>query len=253
MSRLILVTNDDGVHAQGIRTLARLMVPFGEVFVVAPDAARSGAGCSMTSGTPVGLSQLEEMDGIHFYACSGTPVDCVKLACEEILPAMPDLLVSGINHGDNASISLHYSGTIGAVFEGCMKGIPSVGFSLCTSKAQVDFSPYEDSVVKIVDNVLQCGLSRHTCLNVNYPEVSQLQGIRLSRVADGRWETEWVSANHPTGKKSFWLTGKFVNLEPDATDTDCWALANGYGSVTPIRMDMTDHGCMEKLKTLNWS
>lgn len=249
MSKLILITNDDGVQAKGIRVLARLMAPLGDVYVVAPSGARSGAGCSITPVQAVELRCLEVVDGVHFYSCSGTPVDCVKLACEQVVPRQPDLIVSGVNHGDNASVSLHYSGTMGAVFEGCMKGIPSIGYSLRTVNADADFTPYEESIVKIAESILKTGLPAYTCLNVNFPEVDKLQGVKVARLARGSWSSEWASAHHPSGKQMFWLTGVFTNLEPDATDTDCWALEHGYASVTPVQMDMTDYNCLEKIKT----
>lgn len=247
MSQLILITNDDGVQAKGIRTLARLMATLGEVYVVAPDSARSGASCSFTPTQPVRLCPLETEAGVHYYSCSGTPVDCVKLACEHALPAAPDLLVSGINHGDNASVNIHYSGTMGAVFEGCMKGIPSIGFSLRTFDPQADFSPYEDAIVKISRTILQQGLPIHTCLNVNFPEVSQLQGIRVTRMVRSQWSNEWIAVKDPAQKGLFKIAGDFTCLEPDATDGDIWALDHGFASVTPIHLDMTDYDCMEKL------
>ena len=248
MSQLILITNDDGIQAKGIQTLARLMAQIGEVYVVAPDSARSGAGCSITPTHAVELKHLEDHGNVHCYCCSGTPVDCVKLACEQVVPRQPDLLVSGINHGDNASVSLHYSGTMGAVFEGCMKGIPSIGYSLRTNNPDADFTPYEDSILRIATQILSTGLPHHTCLNVNYPEVGVLKGTRVARLANGAWSAEWVSAQHPHGKRMFWLTGQFTNLEPEATDTDYWALDHGYGAITPIKMDMTDYKLLSELK-----
>ena len=248
MSQLILITNDDGVQAKGIRTLARLMAPLGEVYVVAPDSARSGAGCSVTFTQAVELKHLEDAEGVHFYSCSGTPVDCIKLACEQVVPRRPDLIVSGINHGDNISSSLHYSGTMGAVIEACMKGIPAIGYSLQTRNPEADFTPYEASVVKIAEHVLSAGLPAGTCLNVNYPEVAELKGTKIARMGNGMWSAEWVNACHPYRNNLFWLTGHFDNMEPEAEDTDCWALENGYASIVPVKMDMTDYDCLEKLK-----
>ena len=248
MSPLILITNDDGINAKGIQVLARLMASLGEVYVVAPDSPRSGAGCSITPTQAVELRHREDRDGIHFFTCSGTPVDCVKLACEHAVPRQPDLVVSGINHGDNASVSLHYSGTMGAVFEACMKGLPAIGYSLRTFNADADFSPHESVIVKIAEHVLDKGLPRYTCLNVNFPEADRLQGVKVARLAQGSWSAEWVNANHPTRKTLYWLTGHFTNLEPQSEDTDYWALDHGYASITPIRMDMTDYDCLEKLK-----
>lgn len=250
MSPLILITNDDGVHAKGIRTLARLMAPLGEVYVVAPDSGRSGAGCSITPTRAIELQHLEDSGSLHYYSCSGTPVDCVKLACEQVVPRQPDLVVSGINHGDNASISLHYSGTMGAVFEACMKGIPSIGFSLQDYDSNADFSHCEASIVKITEYILKNGLPTSVCLNVNYPKVETLKGTKVARLANGQWSAEWVNAHHPYKENLFWLTGHFTNLEPEATDTDYWALEHGYATITPIKMDMTAYDCLEKLNGL---
>lgn len=251
MSHLILVTNDDGVGAKGIRTLARLMATLGEVYVVAPSSARSGAGCSVTFTQAVELKHLEDENGIHYYSCSGTPVDCVKLACEHVVPRQPDLIVSGINHGDNSSTSIHYSGTMGAVLEACMKGIPAIGYSLRTFNPDADFSPYEESIVKITAHTLTHGLAPGICLNVNYPEVARLKGTKVVRQGKGVWSAEWVNACHPYRNNLFWLTGHFDNLEPEATDTDTWALDHGFASVVPVRLDTTAHDCIEKLQTLD--
>lgn len=257
----IFITNDDGMDALGIQTLARLMSHLRRVVVVAPDAARSGAGCSITSTRPVEYAAwkgkptpevaalLPEAGPypIDYFTCSGTPVDCVKMADEYVLNGAPSLLVSGINHGDNLSCSLHYSGTLGAVIEGTLKGWPSVGFSLCTTKKLVDFAPYAEAILRIARFVLEQGLRQGEALNVNFPEVEQLKGIRPTRMARGKWEQEWASAHHPHGKQAYWLTGCFTNLEPEADDTDCWALSQGYGSVTPFQLDLTARETLERL------
>lgn len=271
--KLIFITNDDGIQAQGIQVLAQLMSRLGKVVVVAPDSARSGAGCSITPTTPVILEQvagpqllfspatwakLDMLDcfgennsprnPIAWYTCTGTPVDCVKLASEQVLEREPDLMVSGINHGDNASCSIHYSGTMGAVFEATLKRWPAIGFSLRTFRKETDFSPYCDAIVKIAAHVLEHGLPLYECLNVNFPEQETLKGIRVARMAQGEWSCEWADAANPHGKRAFWLTGHFTNLEPASEDTDYWALDHGYASVTPIQMDMTAHQSLEMLK-----
>lgn len=263
-SKLIFITNDDGVQALGIQTLARLMSRLGRVVVVAPDAARSGAGCSITPTHPVELSEWHAYDGITndpllpacgpypimYYTCSGTPVDCVKIACEKVLDQRPDLMVSGINHGDNASVSVHYSGTVGAVIEATLKGWPAIAYSLRTFSKRPNFAPFFDSIVNIAESVLCQSLPPYECLNVNFPEVDKLQGIRVGRMAHGEWSGEWADANNPHGKKMFWLTGRFTNLEPEQQDTDSWALEHGYAAVTPLHLDMTAYRSLEMLKKI---
>ena len=245
---LILISNDDGYRAQGIQVLMDLMSTLGDVVVVAPDSARSGASCCITASHPVRLILVEKRPGVLVYSCSGSPVDCVKLASEQVVPRCPDLVVSGINHGDNASISLHYSGTVGAVLEACMKGIPAIGYSLRTRDEECDFSPYGETILRVAQHVLKNGLPKDTCLNVNFPQVPQLLGTRVCRMARGRWVTEWVPAEEPG---VFRLAGEFRNLEPDAYDTDYWALDHGMAAVCPLCLDMTDYAALEGLEPLN--
>lgn len=240
----ILVTNDDGYQAQGIRFLAEIMKKLGNTIVVAPDNARSGAGCSLTSRLPVTVEQVEP--GV--YSCSGTPVDCVKIALEKVLPCPPDLVVSGINHGDNASISLHYSGTVGATLEACMKGIPAIAYSLRTNKNNCDFTPYSAVIEEWADRILREGLPADTSLNINFPEVPHLAGARVCRMARGMWHTEWEEAGTDAeGRSIYTLTGTFRNLEPEATDTDYWAIDHGMAAITPLSLDMTDYGLLASL------
>ncbi len=246
-----MVTNDDGHEAQGIRELASLMGQLGDVVVVAPEGARSGSACAVSSSTPVGIREIRREVGLRVVACTGTPVDCVKLALEHVCPRRPDLVVSGINHGDNASVSLHYSGTMGAVMEACMKGIPAIGYSLRTGSRQCLFAPYHLAVRRVAEHVLAHGLPQGVCLNVNFPEVARLAGVRVARMARGEWSAEWAEAHHPRGGDYYWLTGRFRNLEPDAEDTDYWALDHGYASVTPVQMDMTAYSSLTSLAPLN--
>lgn len=242
----ILITNDDGFQAQGIRFLTEIMRRLGNTIVVAPSSARSGAGCSLTSRVPVSIEQIEE--GV--FSCSGTPVDCVKIALEKVLPCRPNLIVSGINHGDNASVSLHYSGTVGAVLEGCMKGIPSIAYSLRTNKKECNFNPYTKVIEEWADKVLHEGLPTDTCLNINFPEVTHLEGAKVCRMARGIWHTEWDDAGTDAhGKRLYTLTGTFCNLEPDATDTDYWAIDHNMAAITPLSLDMTDRELLAILNT----
>lgn len=244
---LILVSNDDGADAQGIAVLTSLLMPLGDIVVVAPDGPRSGAACSMTVTTPVTLRLQERTAGLTRHACSGTPTDCVKLALEHVVERRPALMVSGINHGDNASVNVHYSGTMGAVLEACMKGIPAIGFSLRTHDSQCDFTPYGDAITRIAQHVLEHGLPQDTCLNVNFPQVEHLRGVRVCRMARGKWSAEW----EPAAKQgTFRLTGHYTCLEPEAKDTDWWALDHGMASVVPQQIDMTNTHCLPSLKAL---
>ncbi len=243
---LILISNDDGVQAQGIRELTSLMCQLGDVVVVAPDGPRSGAACSISPITPVTLREVSRRDGLLVCRCSGTPTDCVKLALEKVVPRTPDLVVSGINHGDNASVSLHYSGTVGAVLEACMKQIPAIAFSLRTSSRQCDFQPYRAAIADTARHVLTHGLPPDVLLNVNFPEVSQLAGVKVCRMARGTWKQEWEE----TAPGEFALTGYFVNLEAEAEDTDYWALDHAYAAITPLQLDMTAYGALDELRGL---
>lgn len=242
---LILLTNDDGYRAAGLQALVKTVASLAEIYIVAPDGARSGTAAAISCTTPVSFQQLpSEADNIHVFSCSGTPVDCVKLAMEQILPRRPDLLLSGINHGDNASVSIHYSGTMGAVFEGCIKAIPSIGLSLHMKRGQryEDHPVSEDTLAAIADlcrRVLNEGLPQDVCLNVNLPTAHTFLGWQICRQTRGEWSGEWVSAHHPYGQNAFWLTGTFTDLEPEATDTDFAALRAGYCSIVPITIDMT--------------
>lgn len=253
---IILLTNDDGYQAAGLQALAKAVAPLAEIYIVAPDGARSGTGASITCTEPVSFRQLpSETAHIHVFACSGTPVDCVKLANEQILPRRPDLLLSGINHGDNASISIHYSGTMGAVFEGCIKGLPSIGISLYLKRGQryEDFPVGEDTLAAIAGlcrRVLDEGLPQDVCLNVNLPTAHAFRGWQVCRQTRGEWSGEWVSAHHPFGQKAFWLTGTFTDLEPEATDTDFAALRAGYCSIVPITVDMTAYAALKHIQEL---
>lgn len=249
MKPLIFISNDDGVNAKGLNELIVLLKDEADLIVMAPDGPRSGASAAITSVVPVGYKKISEEPGLSVYSCSGTPVDCVKLAFETVLNRKPDLVLSGINHGDNASVNVHYSGTMGVAFEGCLKGIPSIGLSLADARADADFSPSYDSIRMLVHKVLADGLPVGVCLNVNFPAVASLRGMRVCRMGWGCWNCEWKSASHPAGKASYWLTGKYENLEPEAQDTDVWALSQGYASVVPIRLDVTAYDCLEKFKT----
>ena len=244
---LILIANDDGVDAPGIKVLTRLMRWLGQVVVVAPDSARSGYSCAITTHGTVRLNHVSGEPGLEVYSCSGTPSDCVKLALEKILDRKPDLMVSGINHGDNSSVSVHYSGTMGAVFEACMKEVPAIGFSVRSTAPDCDFSPYEQTILDIASLAMKKDFPRDVCLNVNFPIVEKLRGVRVCRLARGNWVEEWIGAGDAD---TFRLTGHFVNLEPEADDTDDWVLCHGMAAVTPLKLDMTHYPTIPLLKEL---
>ncbi len=236
---LILVTNDDGIEAKGLASLVEYLLPLGDVVVVAPDGPRSGQSAAITAGVPLRLSAVANRPGYRAFKTTGTPVDCVKLAFNVVLERRPDLLVSGINHGSNAGVSVLYSGTMGAVFEGVLQGIPSIGFSLCDFSSKADFSVCRPLIELLCSQAIALGLPAGIGLNVNIPAVEHLKGARICRAAKGLWTEEYESRIDPHGHPYYWLTGHFVNAEPDAADTDEYLLANGYASVVPVTPDRT--------------
>jgi len=247
---LILVTNDDGITAPGIRALVDVSQQIGDVVVVAPDSPQSGMGHAITISGPIRLHPVEVFDGIEAYECSGTPVDCVKLAKNVVLKDRPpDLCVSGINHGSNASINIIYSGTLSAAMEASLESIPSIGFSLLDYSHEADFEPGKAYVGQLIRFVLENGLQEGSLLNVNIPNLpeAELKGIKVCRQADARWVEEFVEAKDPRGQNYYWLTGRFVN-EDQEEDTDIWALQNGYLSVVPSMHDLTDYRSLKLLK-----
>ena len=251
---LILVTNDDGVEAKGLRALVEMVRPFGTVYAVAPFYVHSGKSHSITVEVPIRYRKVSESENVQVYGCSGTPVDSVKLAFSEILPREPDLIVSGINHGSNASVSVIYSGTMGAVIEGCLNEISSIGFSLLDFDPDADFTGAIEYGKKIVAHTLKNGLPEGTCLNVNVPAISEkeIKGIRICRQAKGVWREEFEKRLDPRSGEYFWLTGYFENHENGAVDTDEWALANAYVSVVPVKVDLTDYEAMKRLKNIGY-
>ena len=244
---LILITNDDGDTAKGIQELTKIMRKLGDVVVMAPDGPRSGQSNAITVNTPIRYWKISEADGFKSFKCNGTPTDCVKLALHDVLDRKPDLLVSGINHGSNAAINVIYSGTMGAALEGCENGIPSIGLSLCDHSPHADFSKMEQHITALATDIIEKGLPYGTCLNVNAP-TGKIKGIKICRQCKGHWTEEYAKRTDPHGRVYFWLTGFFENHEPQATDTDEYALANGYMSIVPTSIDMTNYTYMEHLK-----
>lgn len=239
---LILVSNDDGITAPGIRNLVEAVKHLGEVVIVAPDSPQSAMGHAVTISKPLRLDKTDIYGKIAAYQCSGTPADCVKLAVDKVLHRKPDLLVSGINHGSNSSINVLYSGTMSAAMEGAIEGIPAVGFSLCNFAYDADFSYASKVATQVAKNIIQNGLPQGTLLNVNIPNLPEeaIKGTKICRQANAKWKEEFDERRDPNGRKYFWLTGQFINHDK-GEDTDEWALANGYVSVVPVHFDLTAH------------
>ncbi len=248
---LILVTNDDGIFAPGIRALVEEVSAFGQVMVVAPDKPQSAMGHAITIHSFLRLKKVAYLDGLDAWSCSGTPVDCVKLAIYKLLEGRkPDLLVSGINHGANISINVLYSGTMSAAVEGAMEGIPSVGFSLMDHSMEADFDPVRPVVRRVLANVLQHGLAVGSCLNVNVPRTrgEALRGMRVCRQARANWNDAFETRLDPGGHEYYWLKGEFNNGD-HGEDTDVWAVNNGFVSIVPTQFDMTAHHAIAELNT----
>jgi 5'-nucleotidase len=250
---LILVVNDDGIFAPGIRALIEVVQEIGEVVIVAPDSPQSAKGHALTISDPIRLNQdKKNFPHLQAYACSGTPVDCVKLAKHVVLKGRQiDLCVSGVNHGSNAAINILYSGTMSAAMEASIEGIPSIGFSLLDFSFDADFEPCKPFIKQICELMLRNPL-KAKLLNVNIPKLplAEIKGIKACRQAEARWVEDFLENKDPFGRPYYWLTGKFVNLEEDATDTDVWALNNGYVSVVPSFHDLTHYEGLEELKKL---
>ena len=247
---LILITNDDGIFAPGLRVLVEEMKAFGRVLVVAPDKPQSAMGHAITVSNYLRLEKADLAEGMEAWKCSGTPVDCVKLAIYKLLGGKkPGLLVSGVNHGSNISINVLYSGTMSAAVEGAMEGIPSIGFSLMDHDINADFEHVRPVIRSMVANVLANGLPSGTCLNVNVPKASRgpLKGIRVCRQADANWEDDFETRIDPSGREYYWLRGEFKNHD-NSGDTDVKAVGEGYVSVVPVQFDMTAHSATASIK-----
>lgn len=238
---LILITNDDGYQSKGIKALIDSVRELGDIVVVAPDGPRSGMSSAISSLNPLRVHLVKEEKNVKIYACTGTPVDCVKLGISEIVGRKPDILLSGVNHGSNASICIVYSGTMGAAIEGCIFKVPSIGFSLLDHHYDADFEPSKGYIYSITEKVLKDGLPTGTCLNVNIPTGTDLKGIKICRQTAGQWVEEFMPSKDGSNKEVYWLTGRFHNDEPDDQATDEWALAQGYVAIVPTKIDMTNH------------
>lgn len=248
MKPLFLITNDDGYQSAGLRHLVSVAKEMGDVVVMAPDRNSSGVGTSITTVRPLRVKEVGN-PGEDLFACDGTPADCVKMALEHFCPRRPDLVLSGINFGSNASINALYSGTIGAVIEACLDGYPAIGFSLLTHSASADFSHCVPSIRQILQLSLQHPLAGGTGLNVNIPHLpaDEIRGIKVCRQAQASWVDSLEKRTDPIGRPYWWMTGKFVCDNPPA-DSDVYALRQGYVSLVPIRPDFTDLSAMQNIQ-----
>lgn len=249
---LILVTNDDGTFAPGIAALVEVAKRHGDVVVVAPDSPQSAKGHAITISDPIRLKAIDHFGDVEAYACSGTPVDCVKLAKNVVFKDRNiDLCVSGINHGSNASINIIYSGTLSAAMEASIEGIPSIGFSLLDFSFEADMSGAKKYADKVIEGVLRSGMPDGNLLNVNVPNLpeEEIKGIRICRQGEGYWNEDFKEALDPRGQKYYWLTGEFTG-EFDNPETDLYALRNGYVSVVPSSHDLTNYKAIDALKDL---
>ncbi|MCK9423900.1 MAG: 5'/3'-nucleotidase SurE [Bacteroidales bacterium] len=248
---LILITNDDSLNAPGIRALIDFIRPFGRTVVVAPDRPQSGTAHAVTIAHPLRLELVSKKTDYEEYSCNGTPADCVKLAFKVVMRRRPDFLFSGINHGTNASINIVYSGTMAAVLEGALAGVPSVGFSLCNYSMNANFANSKTFVRTIAEKVISNGLPTGICLNVNIPDIpaEQIQGIKVCRQSEGTWQEDFDEREDPNGRKYYWMKGVFVKIG-NGQDTDQWALENNFVSVVPVQFDLTAITALDSLK--NW-
>ena len=246
---VILITNDDGINAPGISNLIDAVQGLGKIVVVAPDKPQSGMGHAITIGNPLRLHPVHIFKDVEAWQCSGTPVDCVKLAVDKVLHRKPDLCLSGINHGANHSINVIYSGTMSAAVEAAIESIPSVGFSLLDHSLEADFTASKKYARIVVEHVLKTPLDKHLIWNVNFPAIPEalIKGIKICRQAYAKYEEDFIERNDPTGRKYYWLTGKFMNFDK-GKDTDVWALENNYVSVVPVQFDLTNYALKTKLE-----
>lgn len=248
--KLILITNDDGYQSPGIHALESWLRPLGEIVVVAPDGARSGASCSITAHVPITATLLSREEGLRVYACSGTPTDCVKLAMSHLLEGRrPDLVVSGINHGDNASINYHYSGTLGAATEAALQRLKAVAFSYDDHNPAAPISHLRPYVERIAREALAHDMPELTLVNVNFPVRREFRGLRVCSMCHARWERDFTSVDVAGRGRFYFLTGDWKNADPDNTSTDSYALEHGYVAVTPVTLDVTSAALMRELKS----
>lgn len=247
MKPLILITNDDSIEAPGLHKLVEIASEFADIIGVAPLHPQSGMSSAISVDRPLRISEVADYKNARMFTVNGTPVDCVKLALNAIVPRRPALVLSGINHGSNSGNAITYSGTMGAVLEACTNGIPAVGFSLCHHSIKADFNLSAPFVREIIQRVMAEGLPDYSALNVNIPPRIVPKGMRVCRAARGHWSEEFARYTDPMGTPFYWLTGRFINEEPDATDTDEYYLSQGYISVVPCTPEQTDMALLHRL------
>ncbi len=247
---LILISNDDGITAPGLRVLVEEMKLIGEVILVAPDKPQSAMGHAITVTLPLRLKESFIFEGVKAYECSGTPADCVKLALDKVCPRTPNIMVSGINHGPNYSINVIYSGTMSAAVEAAIDGVQSIGFSLNDYGSNANFEYCRPFINQIVNTMLNNPLPYGTLLNVNFPNTENIKGLKICRQASAKYAESFEERNDPNGRKYYWMTGVLINLEPDDNDTDLWAVDNNYASIVPTKFDLTSNGFIQHLRHL---
>ena len=245
---LILLTNDDGIQASGLINLINAILPLGEIVVIAPDRPQSGMSSAISAVNPIRAALVKKEENLTVYSCTGTPVDCVKLGLNKLLDSKPDLLLSGINHGSNAAVCVIYSGTIGATLEGCISGIPSIGISLTDHSPRADFSQAAKYGKMVAEKVLINKLPEGICLNLNIPNIPNVKGLKVCSQTKGYWTKEFLEMKDPSGRTVYWLTGEFLNQEPENKLSDEWALEQGYAALVPLQIDMTAYSFLEKIK-----
>lgn len=250
----ILISNDDGVYAKGLAELIKAALQFARVMVVAPEKGESGMSHAITMTTPLRITKIKEAEDLQIYSVNGTPADCIKISLNRLVDRKPDLILSGVNHGTNSSISVIYSGTLGAAREGCLNGVPSIGLSFLNHNHKADFSCVNHFLPRIIKAGLENKIADQTLLNVNFPDIAieDVKGIKVCKQTKGAWKEIYEERKDPHGGTYYWLTGSFNNLEKDSEETDEWALANGYISMVPIQIDSTSYTELENVKQWNF-
>ena len=244
----ILISNDDGITSFGLKKLVSLAAPFGEIVVVAPNTPQSGMSHAITTEKPLRIERTDIFEEIDTYACSGTPADCVKIAVGHLLKKkLPNLVLSGVNHGSNASINVIYSGTMAAAIEGALIGLPTIGFSFCNYDKNTSMSHIDKVVSQLIEYVLRKGLPKGVALNVNLPSTSPIRGVRFCRQANAHWVEKIHTRSDPNDRQYFWMEGDLLPSKGEVGD-DLRAISENYASVVPCQYDFTAYSYLEELR-----